>query len=201
MATTIQRFALVVATVFVTPATLAVILPAVANAAECGAGTVYDEPSNTCVAAEAQSPPPPPPPAAPRRPRLERRHHALLLRGRLRPDSVRLDLRRHLSRSVGVRVVLDRHRDGMLVEPRRVLPRHLSDDRLWQPADLLVDCALGVRPRRVAVGVVGLEKDVVRADPFSWMNDDWSSTAQNQKFRLNTSAGVRLSPSAFHVPS
>src|ERR1700692_4432395 len=33
-----------------------------------------------------------------------------------------------------------------------------------------------------------------------WMNDDWSSTAQNQKFRLKTSAGCRLSPSAFHAP-
>jgi len=54
----------------------------------------------------------------------------------------------------------------MLIEPGRVLPRHLSDDVIRQPVDLLVDGALGVRPRRVAVRVVGFEKDVVRADPF-----------------------------------
>lgn len=33
----------------------------VANAVECGYGTVFDAPSNSCVAAPA--PPPPPPPA------------------------------------------------------------------------------------------------------------------------------------------
>lgn len=41
--------------------------PAVAGAAECGAGTVYDPPSDTCVVAPASPPPadwnaPPPPP-------------------------------------------------------------------------------------------------------------------------------------------
>ena len=35
---------------------------AVSNAAECGAGTVFDAPSNSCVAAPAPPPPPPPPP-------------------------------------------------------------------------------------------------------------------------------------------
>jgi hypothetical protein len=34
----------------------------VANAVECGAGTVFDGPSNSCVAAPAPPPPPPPPP-------------------------------------------------------------------------------------------------------------------------------------------
>jgi hypothetical protein len=35
--------------------------PGVSNATECGQGTVFDPPSNTCVAAAL--PPPPPPPA------------------------------------------------------------------------------------------------------------------------------------------
>src|ERR1700736_1473995 len=54
----------------------------------------------------------------------------------------------------------------MLVEPGGVLPRHLSDDVIGEPADLLMDGALGVRPGGVAVRVVGLEQDVVRADPL-----------------------------------
>lgn len=37
-----------------------VVAPGVSSAAECGWGTVYDAPSNSCVAA----PPPPAPPAA-----------------------------------------------------------------------------------------------------------------------------------------
>ncbi|BBZ35675.1 hypothetical protein MCNF_42800 [Mycolicibacterium confluentis] len=37
------------------------IAPATSSAAECGPGTVYDAPTNSCVAA----PPPPPPPPAP----------------------------------------------------------------------------------------------------------------------------------------
>lgn len=50
----------------------ALLAPAVGNAAECGAGTVYDAPTNTCVAAAAPAqwngpppPPAPPPPALP----------------------------------------------------------------------------------------------------------------------------------------
>ena len=35
----------------------------VSNAAECGWGTVFDPPTNTCVAAPLPPPPPPPPPA------------------------------------------------------------------------------------------------------------------------------------------
>lgn len=55
---------------FTVPAILAPLVittavsPAVSKAAECGEGTVYDAPSDTCVV--AQSPPPqyaPPPPA------------------------------------------------------------------------------------------------------------------------------------------
>ena len=37
--------------------------PAVSSAIECGWGTVFDPPSNTCVAAPLPPPPPPPPPA------------------------------------------------------------------------------------------------------------------------------------------
>ncbi|CAN3130135.1 Chitin-binding type-2 domain-containing protein [Mycobacterium sp. smrl_JER01] len=36
--------------------------PGVAQAAECGVGTVYDAPTDTCVAAPVPPPPPPPPP-------------------------------------------------------------------------------------------------------------------------------------------
>jgi len=42
-------------------AVLTVISPGVSNAAECGVGTVYDPPTNTCVAAPLPPPPPPPP--------------------------------------------------------------------------------------------------------------------------------------------
>jgi hypothetical protein len=47
-------------------ASLAVVsmsFPVVSNATECGVGTVFDPPSNTCVAAPLPPPPPPPPPA------------------------------------------------------------------------------------------------------------------------------------------
>jgi hypothetical protein len=39
------------------------VSPAVGNAAECGWGTIYDGPSNSCVPAPLPPPPPPPPPA------------------------------------------------------------------------------------------------------------------------------------------
>jgi hypothetical protein len=39
------------------------VSPGVGNAAECGWGTVYDGPSNSCVPAPLPPPPPPPPPA------------------------------------------------------------------------------------------------------------------------------------------
>jgi hypothetical protein len=61
----IHRFAVVVAAVFTALVAATVIWPAVGKAAECGAGTVFDAASNTCVAAEAPPPPlPPPPPPA-----------------------------------------------------------------------------------------------------------------------------------------
>ncbi len=44
------------------------VSPAVSKAAECGEGTVYDAPSNTCVVVAQppppEAPPPPPPPPA-----------------------------------------------------------------------------------------------------------------------------------------
>jgi hypothetical protein len=40
-----------------------VVTPGVGNAAECGEGTFYDAPTNSCVAAPLPPPPPPPPPA------------------------------------------------------------------------------------------------------------------------------------------
>ena len=43
-------------------ALVTVISPGVGNAVECGYGTVFDPPSNTCVAAPAPPAPPPPPP-------------------------------------------------------------------------------------------------------------------------------------------
>lgn len=63
MAGTIHRLEILGASslaplVFVTLAS-----PGASNAAECGWGTVYDPPSNTCVAAPLPPPPPPPPPA------------------------------------------------------------------------------------------------------------------------------------------
>ena len=39
-----------------------VMTPGVAEAVECGWGTAFDPPSNTCVAAPAPPPPAPPPP-------------------------------------------------------------------------------------------------------------------------------------------
>jgi hypothetical protein len=61
MATTIHRFAIGGAAVFAPLAIAALVLPAVSRAAECGAGTVFDAASNTCVVAEAPPPLPPPP--------------------------------------------------------------------------------------------------------------------------------------------
>jgi hypothetical protein len=42
-------------------ASVTLMSPGVGNAAECGWGTVYDGPSNSCVAAPPPPPPPPPP--------------------------------------------------------------------------------------------------------------------------------------------
>jgi hypothetical protein len=54
---------IVVAAVLVPLTSLTLVSPGRGNAAECGWGTVYDAPSNSCVAAPLPPPPPPPPPA------------------------------------------------------------------------------------------------------------------------------------------
>jgi hypothetical protein len=59
MATTIHRFPIGGAAAFAPLAIAALVSPAVSRAAECGAGTVFDAASNTCIVAEAPPPPPP----------------------------------------------------------------------------------------------------------------------------------------------
>lgn len=64
------RIAATVAPAAVAFAGAAVVAPVVGNAAECGPGTVYDAPSNMCVAAPAPAgwdaaPPPAPAPPPP----------------------------------------------------------------------------------------------------------------------------------------
>jgi hypothetical protein len=56
-----HRLAIVGAATLVPLAFITVVPPGTSNAIECGLGTVFDPPSNTCVAAAL--PPPPPPPA------------------------------------------------------------------------------------------------------------------------------------------
>ncbi|GAA4544459.1 hypothetical protein GCM10023161_31190 [Mycobacterium paraffinicum] len=69
-----NRLALIGPAVLGLAVTTTSLLPAVSRAAECGEGTVYDAPSDTCVvlaqatqpvAPPPAAPPPPPPPAAP----------------------------------------------------------------------------------------------------------------------------------------
>jgi hypothetical protein len=62
MVSTIHRMAIVGAAAFAPLAFVTVVTPGVSSAVECGWGTVFDPPSNTCVAAPAPPPPPPPPP-------------------------------------------------------------------------------------------------------------------------------------------
>ena len=57
----IHRFAMIGAGVFASLAFVTLTSPAVSNATDCGWGTVFDPPSNTCVAAPLPPPPPPPP--------------------------------------------------------------------------------------------------------------------------------------------
>jgi hypothetical protein len=59
----IHRLAIIGAAALAPLAFVTVISPGVSNAIECGWGTVFDPPSNTCVAAPLPPPPPPPPPA------------------------------------------------------------------------------------------------------------------------------------------
>jgi len=64
MRSNIERLAVVVAAALMAFATAALVSPAISSATECGAGTVYDAPSNTCVAAGPPPPQPAPPPPA-----------------------------------------------------------------------------------------------------------------------------------------
>lgn len=63
MAGMIRRVAAVSATAVAPLAFVTVVSPTVSSATECGQGTVFDAPSNTCIAAALPPPPPPPPPA------------------------------------------------------------------------------------------------------------------------------------------
>ncbi len=73
MLSIVNRLAFIGPAVFALAVTTTSLSPAVSRAAECGEGTVYDAPSDTCVvlaqAAQPAAPPPaappPPPPAAP----------------------------------------------------------------------------------------------------------------------------------------
>ena len=58
-----RRLATVGAATLMPVAFATIVTPGVSTAVECGWGTVFDPPSNTCVAAPAPPPPPPPPPA------------------------------------------------------------------------------------------------------------------------------------------
>lgn len=58
-----HRSATVGAAAFGALAFATTVTPGVSSAVDCGWGTVFDPPSNTCVAAPAPPPPPPPPPA------------------------------------------------------------------------------------------------------------------------------------------
>jgi hypothetical protein len=60
----IHRSAIIGASVWAPVAFVIVVSPGLSNATECGWGTVFDPPSNTCVAAPLPPPPPPPPPPA-----------------------------------------------------------------------------------------------------------------------------------------
>ncbi len=62
MAAIARRLTIVIAATFAPLAFITVVSPAAADAAECGAGTVFDPPTNSCVAAALPPPPPPPPP-------------------------------------------------------------------------------------------------------------------------------------------
>jgi hypothetical protein len=61
MATTIHRLAIIGAAAIAPLGFVTVISPGVSSATECGQGTVFDAPSDTCVAAQLPPPPPPPP--------------------------------------------------------------------------------------------------------------------------------------------
>ncbi|OBG43371.1 hypothetical protein [Mycolicibacterium fortuitum] len=62
MSYVIRRLTIVIMAAVASLAAVTTIFPAVSSATECGVGTVFDPPSNTCVAAQVPPPPPPPPP-------------------------------------------------------------------------------------------------------------------------------------------
>ena len=62
MSRIIRRMAVIIAAAVAPLAFVTAISPGVGNAAECGAGTVFDPPTNTCVVAPFAAPLPPPPP-------------------------------------------------------------------------------------------------------------------------------------------
>ena len=64
MTSILHRSAIIGVAVLVPLAFVTLVSPAISHAVECGQGTVFDPPSNTCVAAALPPPPPPPPPPA-----------------------------------------------------------------------------------------------------------------------------------------
>ena len=62
MAAMVRRLAILGVAALVPLSFITVISPGTSQATVCGQGTVFDPPSNTCVAAWAPPPPPPPPP-------------------------------------------------------------------------------------------------------------------------------------------
>lgn len=69
MMTTVRRAAFVVPAALAAMAGGSLVAPAIGSAAQCGAGTVYDAPTDMCVAAPApagwDAPPPAPAPPPP----------------------------------------------------------------------------------------------------------------------------------------
>jgi len=65
MSCIIRRLAIIITTTALPLAFVTAISPGVGNAVECGAGTVFDPPTNTCVLAPLPPPPPAPPPPPP----------------------------------------------------------------------------------------------------------------------------------------
>lgn len=61
----LHRWAIIELTAITPLASMALISAADANATECGLGTVFDAPSNSCVALPPPPAPPPPPPPLP----------------------------------------------------------------------------------------------------------------------------------------
>ena len=57
----IRNWTIILGTAFALLACVTVMSPGISRAVDCGWGTIYDPPSNTCVAAPAPPPPPPPP--------------------------------------------------------------------------------------------------------------------------------------------